>query len=134
MKLTKSQLKQIIKEELSNIEEAEMTPEEFADLRAQVDPETFIYDEEMEAIKAAMEGLRRDVRWELKNNLNLREKYEDSPSAGPMTKWAVRLSDTILADINRRHDDMKKALASIASKNAAASEAADIETTVEDEL
>ena len=65
MKLTKSKLKQIIREELKVVKEAEITPEEFAALSKKVDPETFEYREEMEAIKHAMDGLRRDVRWEI---------------------------------------------------------------------
>lgn len=131
MKLTKSKLKQIIREELKVVKEAEITPEEFAALSKKVDPETFEYREEMEAIKHAMDGLRRDVRWELLNNRNLRVQYENNPSAGPMTDWAERLVGTILETINKRHDAIKKSLVSIVSKKVGASEAAG--PTMEDE-
>ena len=85
----------------------------------------------MEAIKHAMDGLRRDVRWELLNNRNLRVQYENNPSAGPMTDWAERLVGTILETINKRHDAIKKSLVSIVSKKVGASEAAG--PTMEDE-
>jgi len=75
MRLTKSKLKQLIKEELETFKEVGYTHPDHPDVV--VDPDTFKYAEEMETIVQNLQGLRRDIGWNLNNNRNLTVGRED---------------------------------------------------------